>query len=304
MSRNVKKIAVIAHAGKVLGGGLGELHELLAAAGYPAPQWFEVAKSKQARKCAREAQAAGADVIFVWGGDGMVQQCVDALAGTSAVLAILPAGTANLLANNLDIPSDLKAAVAIGLRGARHAFDTGTVNGEHFTVMAGAGTDALMLRDATDGMKARLGRVAYLWTGARNMRARPVEATIDIEGRRFFEGKVSCVLISNVSKVFGGIEAFPGARPDDALLEIGIVTARTPLQWTRTLLSMLLGHRKTSQFVESVRGTSMKIRFSRDMPYELDGGVRSATDRLRVKVRPASITICVPQVLAGEEVAG
>ena len=55
-----------------------------------------------------------------------------------AVLAILPAGTANLLANNLDIPTDLKAAVEIGLRGERHAFDTGTINGEHFAVMGGA----------------------------------------------------------------------------------------------------------------------------------------------------------------------
>lgn len=299
MSRNVKKVAVIAHAGKVLGGGLSELRDVLEAEGFPMPLWFEVAKSKQAPKCARQALAEGADVIFVWGGDGTVQQCIDAVAGTDAVLAILPAGTANLLANNLDIPTDLKAAVEIGLRGERHAFDTGTINGEHFAVMGGAGTDALMIRAADAGLKDRIGRAAYLWTGARNLRARPVKATIDIEGRRFFDGMVSCVLIANVSKVLGGIEAFPGARPDDALLEIGIITARTRLQWVRTLVSLLMGRTDASHFVESARGTAMKIRFSRDMPYELDGGVRPETDRLRIKVRPASITICVPQVTAG-----
>lgn len=298
MSKTIKKIAVVAHAGKVLGGGLAQLRELLVLEGFPAPLWYEVAKSKQAQKCARAALAEGADVIFVWGGDGTVQQCIDALAGTDAVLAILPAGTANLLASNLGIPADLKAALEIALRGDRRALDTGTVNGEHFTVMAGAGTDALMIRDADRGLKDRLGRAAYLWTGARNLDARPVKATIDIEGRRFFDGPISCVLVANVSKVLGSIEAFPGARPDDALLEIGIITAKTRLQWVRTFVSVALGRVQTARLIETTRGTSMKIRFSRDMPYELDGGVRPATDRLRVKVRPASITVCVPRITA------
>ncbi len=292
----MKKIAVVAHASKVLGGGLGELRDVLAAEGFPSPLWFEVAKSRQAGKCAREALDDGAELIFVWGGDGTVQQCIDALAGTPALLAILPAGTANLLANNLEIPIDLKQAVEVGLHGLHRPLDTGTINGEHFAVMAGAGTDALMIRAADRGLKDRIGRAAYLWTGAQNLHARPVKATVEVEGRRFFDGLVSCILLSNVSKVLGGIEAFPGARPDDALLEMGIITAKTRLQWVRTLISLLFGRGQAAHFVETARGTSMKIRFSRDMPYEVDGGVRPETDRLRIKVRPASITVCVPQV--------
>jgi len=49
-----------------------------------------------------------------WGGDGMVQQVIDTVAGSGAVIAIIPAGTANLLATNLGIPRDLKAAVDLG----------------------------------------------------------------------------------------------------------------------------------------------------------------------------------------------
>ena len=60
-----------------------------------------------------------AEVIFVWGGDGTVQRCIDAVAGTEAVLAILPAGTANLLATNLRIPAHLTEAMRTGLRGER-----------------------------------------------------------------------------------------------------------------------------------------------------------------------------------------
>jgi diacylglycerol kinase family enzyme len=293
-------VAVVAHAGKSFGGGLGELRQVLLAEGFPDPLWFEVAKSSQAPDCAREAIDKGADLLFVWGGDGTVQACIDALAGTSAVIAILPAGTANLLAVNMEIPTVIRDAVRIGLHGTRRKLDTGTVNGEHFTVMAGAGFDALMIREADGGMKDRIGRAAYLWTGAKSLNASPVKAKVDLEGRRFYSGKVSCILIGNVSKVLGGIEAFSGSRPDDGLLELGVVTAKSRLQWTRTLSRVALGKAEKSPFVETARGTTMLVRFNRKLPYELDGGVRPATKRLRIKVHPESITICVPDPIEGQ----
>jgi diacylglycerol kinase (ATP) len=287
-------VAVVAHARKTLGGGLPELRAELARRGFADPLWYEVPKSRKAPKCARRAVAEGADVIFVWGGDGTVQRVIDAVAGTKAVLAILPAGTANLLATNLQIPRDLAAAVQVGLTGERRPLDTGSVNGEHFAVMAGAGFDARMIADADRGMKDRLGRAAYLYTGARNLRARRVKATVKVDGQRFFTGRVSCVLVGNVGKILGGISAFAGARPDDGLLELGVVTARNPAEWARTLGRVALGKAEDSPFVEVTRGKRIKVKFSRALPYELDGGARRAVTRLTVKVRPASITICVP----------
>src|ERR1700732_1175871 len=165
-------VAVVAHAGKSFGGGLGELREGLARGGFADPLWYEVAKSRKAPKYARRALKQGAEVLFVWGGDGTVQRCIDALAGTEAVLAILPAGTANLLAMNLRVPADLTEAVRAGLHGERCLLDTGSVNGEHFAVMAGAGFDARMIKEADRGMKDRIGRAAYLYSGARNLGAR------------------------------------------------------------------------------------------------------------------------------------
>ena len=94
-------IAVVAHSRKSLGGGLPELREILAREGVTDPLWYEVSKSRRAPKYARRAVAKGADVLFVWGGDGTVQRCIDAVAGTDTAVAILPAGTANLLAANL-----------------------------------------------------------------------------------------------------------------------------------------------------------------------------------------------------------
>lgn len=90
--RRPKTVAVIAHSGKSLDGGLPELRRVLAAKGIDDPLWYEVPKSRKAPKAARRVLAQGAELVFVWGGDGMVQRCIDALAGTKAVIAILPAG--------------------------------------------------------------------------------------------------------------------------------------------------------------------------------------------------------------------
>jgi diacylglycerol kinase (ATP) len=298
-------VAVVAHARKSLGGGLPELRRVLARGGVTDPLWYEVKKSRHAPGCARQALKQGADVIFVWGGDGTVQRCIDALAGTDAAIAILPAGTANLLATNLGIPTgDLAAAVHVGLHGDRRPLDTGSVNGEHFAVMAGAGLDARMIAGADRGLKDRLGRAAYVYTAARNLSARRATATVEVDGERFFKGQVSCVLAGNVGKTLGGIEAFAGARPDDGLLELGVVTAANPVEWARTFGRVALGRAERSPFVEVTRGRKFRVRFDRKIPYEVDGGARQAVRDLRIKVHPGSITVCVPPPAANGNPGG
>jgi diacylglycerol kinase (ATP) len=290
----MRTVAVVAHAGKSFGGGLPELRQVLAREGFAEPLWYEVSKSRKAPKYARRALAKGAEVLFVWGGDGTVQRCISAVAGTDAVLAILPAGTANLLAANLQVPSDLTEAVQVGLHGDRRCLDTGSVNGEHFAVMAGAGFDARMIKGADGGMKDRFGQAAYLYTGAKSLTAGRVKARIKVDGKRFFKGRVSCVLVANVGKVLGGVEAFSGAQPDDGLLELGVVTAKNPAEWARTLGRVALGSAEKSPFVEFTRGRKFRIRFDRELPYELDGGVRPVASKMAIKVHPSSITICTP----------
>jgi diacylglycerol kinase (ATP) len=288
-------VAVVAHSGKSLDGGLTELRRSLEQAGVPEPMWFEVRKSKGAPKAVRKALAGGADLVFVWGGDGMVQRSIDVLAGSDATLAILPAGTANVFATNLGIPKDLAVAVEIGLQGERRQCDVGSINGEHFAVMAGAGFDALMIRDADGVLKDRVGRAAYIWTGAKNLRARRVHTRIEIDGVKWFTGNASCVLVGNVGTLMGALTAFPNAEPDDGVLEIGVVTAAGAVQWLRTLARTATGKADKSPFVRRTRGTKFDIRFAEKTAYELDGGDRKPKSRLRVKVHPNAITVCVPE---------
>jgi diacylglycerol kinase (ATP) len=287
-------VAVVAHSGKTLGGGLGELRKILAQAGVTDPLWFEVPKSAKAPKRARQAVEEGADLVFVWGGDGMVQQCVDALASKSATIAIVPAGTANLLATNLGIPKDIEQAVEIGLHGGRRCLDVGVVNGERFVVMAGAGFDAMMIRDADAGLKDRIGRLAYVWTGIKNLGMNRARVTVKIEGNTWFKGRAGCLLVGNVGSLFGGITVFDDAQPDDGFLEVGLVTAKSTGQWLRAIGRIAVARADGSPFVQTTRARKLTVRFDRPMPYEVDGGDRPPTKRLKIRVEPAAITICVP----------
>ena len=287
-------VAVVAHAGKSFGGGLVELRRELEKQGVADPLWFEVPKSRKAPKHVKRALAEGADLLFVWGGDGMVQRCIDALSDSRATIAIVPAGTANLFASNLEIPQDIEEAVRIGLEGVRRTLDVGRMNDERFAVMAGAGFDAQMIKDADGGLKDHFGRLAYVWTGTKQLGRKPFGAKIKVDGATWFDGQASSVLIGNVGKLFAGVEAFEDARPDDGKLELGVVTADGLLEWTRTIARTAVGSSSASPFVQVTKATSVQVKFDRKILYELDGGDRKAVKKLNVEIEPSAITVCVP----------
>ena len=288
-------MAVVAHSGKNLGGGLSELRKVLAEAGHKNPIWYEVPKSSGARKAVHRAVKKGAKLIFVWGGDGMVQRCVDALAGSRKVaMAILPAGTANLLATNVGIPKDIAQAVHIGLVGTRRKIDVGTMNGERFAVMAGVGFDAIMMHGVDGAKKRRFGRLAYIRSGVDAMQANRVRMAIRVDGAVWFKGKASAAVIGNVGTVTGGLVLFPAASPSDGVLEVGVVTANSTWQWIRVFSRIARGHLDRSPFIEMTHGKEIVIELARKVRYELDGGARPPAKRLEIRVRAGAITLCVP----------
>lgn len=291
----VGTVAVVAHRKKTLGGGLDELRAVLVGAGVDNLLWYEVPKSRKAPKKLRKALDKGADLVFVWGGDGMVQRCADSLAGSQVPMAILPAGTANLFAGNLGIPEDLSEAVRIGLHGRRRRLDLGRLNGEHFAVMAGAGFDGDLIREADRDMKGRLGRLAYVWTGMRHVRGELTRTRITVDGSDWFDGAASCVLFGNVGTITGGIPAFDDARADDGALEVGVSTASGAIDWARTLGRMATGRSEDSPFVQITRGRRIRVRFAEPKTYELDGGARTTTRKLKVRAVPAALTVCCPE---------
>jgi diacylglycerol kinase family enzyme len=200
-----------------------------------------------------------------------------------------------VFATSLGIPRDIKEAVAVGLRGERRSLDVGRFNGEHFAVMAGAGFDAAMMRDAgSGGLKERFGRIAYVWTGSENLRLKPFRAKIEVDGVDWYRGKASCILVGNIGKLFGGIDVFEDARPDDGKLELGVVTAEGLLEWGSTIVRTALGTAAKSPFVQTTKAHSVKVKLSRKVRYELDGGDRKKVKSFTVKIEPGAISVCVP----------
>jgi len=246
----VTKVAIIAHAGKSMGGGLEELRQVLEKAGVSDPIWSEVPKSKYAPERVEKALAEGAETIFAWGGDGMVQRCVDVMAGTEATLAILPAGTANLFASNLGIPDG--------------------------------------------GPKDRFGRLAYIWAASKNLRTEPFKARVEVNGDLWYKGDATCLLVGNVGALFGGMEAFDSASPEDGLLELGVTHAESLGQWARTVTRTAIGSVGQSPFVQATKAERIDVEFNRKVLYEIDGGEREEVKRLKIKVKPGALRVRIP----------
>ena len=181
------------------------------------------------------------------------------------------------------------------------ALDLGVMNGEHFAVMAGVGLDALMIRDAPAGLKDRFGRMAYVVAGAKHLRAKPMRVQVRVNDAKWFTGKASCILFGNVGKVLGGITVFHDARPDDGVLEAGVLTAKGFAQWARVAGRTATGRPDRSPFIRTTRGDVFDITLDRKVPYELDGGDRKPRKRFSVTVAPAAILVAVPDGAEGED---
>jgi diacylglycerol kinase (ATP) len=289
-------VGVLVHEEKMLGDGLDELRSALADHGEPDPLWRQIDKSKKAPKQVRKLLSEGVDRLLVWGGDGTVRRCVDTIVadGADVELAILPAGTANLLAHRMDVPIDLRGAVDVAMRGDTRRIDVGMINGEAFCLMAGTGFDALLIRDADDAKKDRLGSLAYVRAALANLDMDGTRVKVKVDGDPWFEGRAACVLVGNTGRTLGGLDILPDARPDDGVLDVGVISASGRLDWMRVGARALFGRADRSPLMETAQGTSMAIRLERPLPWELDGGDRSERKKFDVYVLPSRLAVRVP----------
>jgi YegS/Rv2252/BmrU family lipid kinase len=295
-------VGVVINEGKRLAGeGLEELRSALADAGHADPPWRQVEKSKKAPpKVLELVEKRDVDRLLVWGGDGTVRRCIDTLvdAGHDHVaIGVLPAGTGNLLANNLGIPIDLRGAVDVALHGDPAPIDVGIVNDEqHFVVMAGAGFDALLIGEADDsGLKDRFGRLGYVWAGIRHRHVSPARARIIVDGEPWYEGAATTVLAGNVGRLIGGLPAFPDADPTDGRLDVGVARVRTALEWVRLIGASLTHRLDASPFAQVTTAEHLVIELDRTLPWQADGGDRDRNDRFEIRCLPGAIRVCRPR---------
>jgi diacylglycerol kinase family enzyme len=289
-----------------------ELVEALTAAGADEVLVEETTKNDPGREATERALAREVDVVVAAGGDGTVMSCVSALAGSRTPLAVLPSGTGNLLANNLDLPGDPDAAAEVALHGRRRRLDVGAldgdgVDGDRFVVMSGMGFDAAMLRDADPATKERVGAFAYVLSGLRQIGRRPAEYRIRLDGLPPFSRVGQGMLVGNLGRLQGGLEVLPGAEPDDGLLDVGVLQTRSLGGWLRLAFRVLLRRGRRGSGgppLELFRATRVEVDCSRPQPIERDGDTVPPRRHFAAKILPGALTLCVPEPAEAEPQEG
>jgi diacylglycerol kinase (ATP) len=285
--------------GRKIASAVRTTRKRLEAAGWSVDATVVDTKARLRRDAAR-AVKAGVDVVVAVGGDGAVLQVVQSLAGTKVALGIIPMGTGNLLAGNLDIPKGVDDAVKVLVGGGRRRIDLGrlTVGGKRtmFAVACGVGFDAEVMESTDPEEKQHLGKLAYVASAIRRQAGvHDVTHQVTLDGvRRSMEA--TQVLIANFGGMGAGVRARLEVEPDDGLLDVLVIQASGPLG------GLLAGWEALRQdepgespegHVFRARARKVRVSTAARRLVETDGSVAGRTP-IRVSVRPASLTVVEP----------
>jgi diacylglycerol kinase (ATP) len=299
-------VAVVTNKKKVTDDVRDAVRSALADAGFGGAKWYEAPKGSAATPATEEALKDGADVVLAVGGDGTVRACSHALAGTDATLAVMPSGTANLFASALGLPTDPAEVVDLVVGGTTRVLDMGRCNDLRFNVMSGTGFDAAMMEAVDDGPKDRFGTLAYVWAGVREARRRePCDVKVVVDGRAFYRGPSTGVLVGNLGKLKAGVFAFPDASPTDGKLDVGVLSAHSLKDWASVAGHVVTRRPQTSPHVQMTQGECIEVTWApkgsdkqkkraAKTPFELDGGAKGNTRKLQFVCEPHALRVLVP----------
>ena len=235
----------------------------------------------------------GADTVAAVGGDGTQRGVADAVAHTDAALAVVPAGTVNLLGRVLGVDTIDDAVAAIG-SGRTRAIDLGHCNGEPFLLNASSGYDADVIDHVGDRAK-RLGRLGYLAVGlARLVAPQTGHVRVSVDGRPCYRGAALSVLVMNVGN--RGSTRFriaPDAEPDDGRLDVVVLTGRR-----RSLLragwAIARGATPRADDVVSGQGARIEVEWRDETTAQRDGDADGRGTRFVYDADPGAVRVRVP----------
>ena len=252
-----------------------------------------------ARELARECVAQGATSIYVAGGDGTVNEVVNGMAGSQTALGVLPGGTANCLAVELGIGTNLLRAaeqahtwevqrIALGLC-RRDAGES-----RYFVAMAGAGVDAQIVRDVNKRIKRRLGKVAYWIAGfAASLRTLPELHVKSAHG----ESKVSFALASRVRNYGGDLEIAKSIRLSEPRFETVLFEGRFAIRYMKYLAGVLVNQHRGMSGVHVQLVDRLELRAANGNPVymQLDGEEFGELP-VQLEIVPDALSILMPPV--------
>lgn len=273
----------------------GRVEAFMAGHGWEPPLWLETSKDDPGIGMCRQAVDEGCDVVFVAGGDGTVMAAATAMASTGVPMAILPAGTGNLLARNLDLPlNDEEESLRIGLEGRNRPIDVAGVADRKFVVMAGLGFDAAIMQDAPEGLKKAVGWPAYVVSAGKHLRGRGIRVTVTVDDGTPLHRRVRTVVVGNVGKLQGNIPLLPDAVPDDGVLDVVLIAIRNPLDWLLVTGRVMRRADVPDRRLERFTGKHVVVEASHTQPRQLDGDVIEPGKVLDIRVEPGALLVRVP----------
>ncbi|WP_232678397.1 diacylglycerol kinase family protein [Nocardioides sp. R-C-SC26] len=291
-------------------------------AGWREPRWYETTVEDSGTGQAEQAAVEGADLVIVCGGDGTVREVCAELAGTGIPVGIVPAGTGNLLARNLDIPLYIRAAIDVALTGQDRAIDMVHVRGDriadddaeetseaadetaspgstsfesHFLVMAGMGFDAAIMEGVNEDIKKRVGWLAYVISGLKSLMFPATKVEISIDGAEWTKHRARTVLVGNVGYLQAGMPLLPDASIDDGQLDVVVLYPRRFLSWIPLAVRVLARRRRTDDTINRMTGRTVSIRTGAPTPRQLDGDSIGAGRELHMECIHGRLLVRVPR---------
>ncbi len=282
------KAAIIANPAAGSGRHYGRLHKHLALGRFPG--WdIELLPTRgpgDAGRLASGLLADPPDLLAVCGGDGTMKEVATQLPDPPFPVALLPAGTANVLAREIGLPLDPVHALEIALQRRVLRIDLPRLRGtatHRFLLMAGIGFDAHVAARVRPAVKHRIGILAYylaVLQGLQNYRFTGFH--VNAGGRDYHA--VTCV-VANASKYGGGLVLTPSADMADGKLDLFIMKKASRLAYAGLALSAKLG-RETARFsfVERLQAETVSIDGPPGIQVQADGEV--------VESLPIEISLC------------
>lgn len=248
-------------------------------------------KFGDATRIAQEAALDGVDLVAGYGGDGTQLEVANGLVGTGVPMAILPGGTGNAMAFELNVPRDLAQAASLIVNSdKRRAIDLGSTGDKVFMLRAYTGVQAE--ERASRDMKDKYGNFAYVAEGLKFAAHRP-EANYKaiVDGQEIEEKAMLCYIFN--AGAAGGV-ALPGMAdvdPGDGLLDLYIITKK--VRPVRAVSHYVLKVGNFQAGIYHQQGREIKLEADPPQSVWIDGEDYGQTP-ITVKVMPEALEVVVP----------
>lgn len=246
----------------------------------------------EARTFAAEGAGQGYDAIVVAGGDGTINEAAAALAFTTERVAVIPIGTANVLAAELGLPSKPEAIARTIVHGPERAIHFGRLGEHHFVMMAGVGFDARVVAAMSTGLKHWLGKYAYVVGAARQLvRHKPARFRIRLEGETV---EAWGAIIANGRRYAGRYVVAPKADLEEPVFQAVLFLRRGRIATFLYAIQMLLGTLPRSRGVRIVEARAGAFEAPAGEPVQADGDPAGTTP-VDFRIAGRRLTIIVPR---------